>query len=97
MSIDRKGSYWRFVKAHDHAGFLALWNDRFVGWPIFASRPLVKANPVDGIALLHEDPERVYDYRLEKEAVRGFDDIVVTHYLYWDIWRADRGVLYQNT
>jgi hypothetical protein len=44
--------YWRYLKASDRAGFPALWNHRFVGWPVFAALPLGKANLVDGIAML---------------------------------------------
>jgi hypothetical protein len=73
----REESYWRYAKANACAGFLALCSDRFVGWPVFAAHPFGKDRLVDWIALLHEDPERVYDYRLKKETVRGLGDIVV--------------------
>jgi hypothetical protein len=93
----REESYWRYAKASDRAAFLALWSERFVGWPIFALHPLGKASLEDGIDLLHENPERVYDYRLKREAVRSFGDIVVTHYVYWDIWRdAESGAVVEE-
>jgi len=80
-------AYWQYVKANDLDGYLTLWDERFVGWPSFSPRPAGKANISDWIPPLHEDPERLYDYRLQKEAVRAFGDVVVVHYLAWDIWR----------
>lgn len=41
------------------------------------------------IAPLHEDPNRIHDYRLTREAVRSFgEDIVVVHYLVRQFFRS---------
>jgi hypothetical protein len=80
-------TYWQYVKANDLDAYRTLWDERFVGWPSFSERPVGKANITDWIPPLHEDPALRYDYRLQKEAVRAFDDSIAVHYLFWDIWR----------
>lgn len=79
--------YWRYVKEQDLDRYLALWHERFVGWPGFSATPMGKANIADWIAPLHADPARVFDYELIREAVRSFGDIVVVHYLVWQVYR----------
>ena len=87
--------YWRYVKEQDLGRYLALWDERFVGWPSSSGTPMGKANITDWMAPLRADPARVFDYELNKEAVRSFGDIVVTHYLAWYVFRDvnTRGVL----
>jgi len=80
-------TYWKYVKAGDLEAYRTLWDENFVGWPDWAEHPQGKAVIGDWIPPLHADPERLYDYRLQKEAVRAFGDSVATHYLVWDIWR----------
>lgn len=80
-------AYWQYVKANDLDSYRTLWDENFVGWPSFAERPLGKANIADWIPPLHEDPARLFDFRLQKEAVRAFGDSVVAHYLVWESWR----------
>ena len=82
--------YWRYVKEQDMERYLALWHDRFVGWPSVSANPQGKANITDWIGPLHADPARVFDYELDKEAVRSFGDIVVTHFLAWYVFRDAR-------
>jgi hypothetical protein len=87
-------AYWQYVKANDLDGYRTLWDERFVGWPSVSPRPLGKANITDWIPPLHEDPARLYDFRLQKEAVRAFGDSVAVHYLVWYIWRdAETGAI----
>jgi len=89
--------YWQYVKANDLDGYRTLWDERFVGWPDFAEHPLGKANIADWIPPLHADPARLYDYRLNEEAVRAFGDSVVAHYLVWEYWRdAATGAVVQE-
>lgn len=90
-------AYWRYVKANDLEGYRTLWDERFVGWPGFAEHPVGKANITDWIPPLHTDPDRLYDYRVQKEAVRAFGDSVVVHYFYWESWRdAKTGAVVQE-
>ena len=93
MSVDEAAvwrleeQYWQYVKAADLDGYRTLWDERFVGWPGFSPNPLGKADIANWIPPLHADPQRRYEYALKKEAVRAFGDVVVVHYLGWDIWR----------
>jgi hypothetical protein len=82
-----EAAYWQYVKANDLEAYRTLWDENFVGWPSFSERPLGKASIGDWIPPLHEDPERLFDYRLQPEAVRAFGDSVVAHYLVWEYWR----------
>jgi hypothetical protein len=91
-------AYWQFVKAADLDSYRTLWDERFVGWPGFAEHPLGKMDIASWIPPLHADPQRQYDYRLQREAVRAFGDSVVAHYLIWDIWRdADSGTVVEES
>ena len=79
--------YWKYVKEQDLDAYRALWDERFVGWPSFSPHPLGKDEIADWIPPLHQDPTRVFDYELKREAVRSFGDVVVTHYLERSIYR----------
>lgn len=74
-------SYFVYVKNNDIAGYLTLWDERFVGWPCGNLKPSTIENIADWIPSLHADPSKIYEYELKREAVRSFGDIVVTHYL----------------
>lgn len=85
-------AYWVYVRNNDLDGYRTLWDERFVGWPSFSDKPLGKKNITDWIPPLHADRSRVYDYKLKREAVRSFGEVVVAHYLYRDVYRsADTG------
>ena len=81
-------TYWKYVKAQDLDAYRTLWDERFIGGPSFSPRPLGKTSITDWIPPLHEDPARVYDFELKREAVRAFGDVVVAHYLYKDVYRS---------
>jgi len=91
-------NYWKYVKAQDLDAYLALWDERFVGWPSFSALPLGKEGITDWIPPLHQDPARVFDFELKREAVRSFGDIVVAHYLYKPIYRnAETGEVLEGS
>jgi ketosteroid isomerase-like protein len=73
--------YWKYVKEQDLDAYRSLWDERFIAWPSFSPQPVGKKNVTDWIAPLHEDPIKVLDYELKRQAVRSFGDIVVAHYL----------------
>jgi hypothetical protein len=79
--------YWKYVKAMDLDSYRTLWDERFVGWPSFSPLPLGKDRIGEWIPPLHQDPAKVFDYELKREAVRSFGDVVVAHYLYKSIHR----------
>lgn len=79
--------YWKYVKRQDIKRYLALWDERFVGWPSSSATPLGKANITDWLAPLRADPARVFDYELRREAVRSYGEVVVTHLVAWYVFR----------
>ena len=79
--------YWRYVKERDMDRYLALWHERFVGWPSVETNPQGKDNITDWIGPLFADPDRVVDFELKREAVRSFGDVVVTHFVAWYVFR----------
>ena len=48
--------------------------------------PMGKENIADWIPRMHADPNRIYSYELQREAVRSFGDSVVVHYLATDVY-----------
>ena len=81
-------AYWSYVKTNDPAGYLTLWDDRFVGWPSFSDTPQEKLGIEKWIAPRHANPAEIYDYELTREAVRAFGDVVVAHYLVHAFYRS---------
>ena len=85
-------AYWVYVKNNDVDGYLTLWDARFVGWPGFSRTSMGKNNISGWLESLHNNPSRIYDYELTREAIRGFDDVVVVHYRVHGFYRsADTG------
>jgi hypothetical protein len=83
-------NYWKYVRGQNLDAYRALWDERFVGWPDFSPQPLSKDRIADWIPPLHQDPTKVFDYALKRQAVRSFGDIVVAHYLQKSIYRDAR-------
>ena len=81
-------AYWTYVKNNDIASYLTLWDENFVGWPSFSRTALEKVGISDWIAPLHENPSEEYDYKLTREAVRSFGNVVVVHYLFHESFRS---------
>ena len=89
-SLER--AYWAYVKNNDVDGYLTLWDERFVGWPGFSKTPMEKNNISGWLAWVHDNPSKIYDYELTKEAVRAFGDVVIVHYRVHGFYRsADTG------
>jgi len=72
-------TYWQFQKADDRDAFLALWDERFVGWPRRTSVPVDKDKMRED---LKRAPDRkVLDYKLEPLSVREYGgNVVITLY-----------------
>jgi|ERR1051326_5103451 hypothetical protein len=68
-------AYWQFLHTNQKAAYLALWDERFVGWPRFEPSPVGKENIAYGFVAA------VADYKLEPLSVRGYGkNIVITFY-----------------
>jgi ketosteroid isomerase-like protein len=72
-------AYFRFVQAGDVENFRNLWHDQFVGWPCGSEVPEGKDTVDDWVEQISNENIQV-EYSLNREAVRAFGDIVVTHY-----------------
>ncbi len=73
---EQEENYWRLLKADNRQGYLNLWDDRFVGWPLFENTPIHK----DKITNFMSDI-KVLDYKLEPLSVEEFGaDFVITFY-----------------
>ncbi len=73
---EQEENYWRLLKADNRQGYLNLWDDRFVGWPLFETTPIHK----DKITNFMSDI-KVLDYKLEPLSVEEFGaDFVITFY-----------------
>lgn len=68
-------TYWRLLHDNQKTAYLALWDDRFVGWPRFESNRTGK----DGIASSFFAP--VSEYKLLPLSVREYGkNVVITFY-----------------
>lgn len=68
-------SYWRFLHENQKTAYLALWDERFVGWPRFEANPSGKGE----IASTSFTP--VSEYKLVPLSVREYGkNVVITFY-----------------
>jgi ketosteroid isomerase-like protein len=78
---DREMTYWKLWKAGDLEGFMALWDDSFVGWPQSTPVPVDRATLR---AMAEQQFEFVragdFEYELEPLAVSVLGDVAVTFY-----------------
>ena len=75
----READYWRYVAAGDVDSYVALWDDRFIGWPCDQPHPLRKTGIGDWVRKVRDQHIRV-DAKLTREGAQDFGDVVVVHY-----------------
>lgn len=75
----READYWRYVAAGDVDSYVALWDDRFIGWPCDQPHPLRKTGIGDWVRKVRDQHIRV-DAELTREGAQDFGDVVVVHY-----------------
>jgi hypothetical protein len=75
----REDDYWRYVAAGDVERYVALWDERFIGWPCGQPHPLRKTNIGDWVRKVRDEHIRV-DAHLTHEGAQDFGDVVVVHY-----------------
>lgn len=70
--------YWRVVEARNREGYIALWDEEFVGWPYDSPDPVRK----DAI---RSDPfgkfEGLKNFQLERKAVQVSKSVAVAYYM----------------
>jgi ketosteroid isomerase-like protein len=70
--------YWQIVEARDREGYIALWDENFVGWPDNCPAPIRK----DVIRSETFSTLRgLKDFHLEPRAVQVFNDVAIAYYL----------------
>lgn len=75
----READYWRYVAAGDVDSYVALWDERFIGWPCDQPHPLRKAGIGDWVRKVRDEHIKV-DASLVHEGAQDFGDVVVVHY-----------------
>ena len=75
----READYWRFAKAGDVNNYVALWHDRFIGWPCGEDHPLRKASIGDWVREVRDKHLQVAS-DLTREGAEDFGNVVVVHY-----------------
>jgi ketosteroid isomerase-like protein len=88
---EREDAYWRYVKAGDVEGYVALWHDDFVGWPCGQPHPMRKASIGDWVRKVRDERLKVAA-ELTREGAQDFGDTVVVHYSFTrvDTWPDGR-------
>jgi hypothetical protein len=72
-------SYWRYVRDGDVAGYLELWNDRFVGWPCANEHPATKDTIAHWVEEIRNEHIQ-FTYALNRERAVDFGEVVVVYY-----------------
>jgi ketosteroid isomerase-like protein len=71
-------TYWQIVEARDREGYIALWDEDFVGWPYDSPAPVRKD-------VIRSDTSGKFEglkkFQLERKAVEVFKDVAIAHYL----------------
>jgi hypothetical protein len=75
----REEEYWRLVKSGDVDNYVALWHDRFIGWPCGQDHPMRKASIGDWVREVRDKHIQV-DSNLIREGAEDFGEVVVVHY-----------------
>jgi ketosteroid isomerase-like protein len=74
-SMEQK--YWQVVEARDRDGYIALWDEEFVGWPYDSPDPIRKD-------VIRSDTfgkfEGLKQFRLEPKAVNVLKDVGIAYY-----------------
>jgi ketosteroid isomerase-like protein len=73
-------AYWRYVKARDTKGYVALWSDAFTGWPIVDTHPVGKDSIARVLNASKGSLGQVASYELHRESVRQHGPVVITFY-----------------
>jgi ketosteroid isomerase-like protein len=70
--------YWQIVEARDREGYIALWDEDFVGWPQDSPAPVRKdAIRSDAFGRF----QGLKNFQLDLKAVQVFQDVAVAYYL----------------
>lgn len=72
--------YWRVLSGLDRDGYIALWDENFVGWPYPVPDPVrkdaVRSNP---FGLLKD--RKLEKVQLERKAIQAFGGLAVVYYI----------------
>ena len=70
--------YWQIVEARDREGYIALWDEDFVGWPDNCEAPIRKdVIRSDTFGTLCD----MKDFHLEPKATQVIQEVAITFYV----------------
>ncbi len=75
----REEDYWRFVKAGDVESYVALWHEKFIGWPCDQEHPLRKSSIGAWVQKVRDEKIQVASV-MTREGAEEFGTVVVVHY-----------------
>jgi len=76
----REEDYWRVFKGMDREGYIALWDEKFVGWPCTLPAPVRKDLIRDNTFGMMRGRE-LKTVQLQPKAVEVFNDVAIAHYV----------------
>jgi hypothetical protein len=76
---EREAEYWRYVKAGNVDDYVALWHDKFIGWPCGQDHPKRKASIGDWVREVRDKHIKI-SVDLTQEGAEDFGTVVVVHY-----------------
>jgi ketosteroid isomerase-like protein len=89
---NQEEKYWESVKAQDRAGYIALWDEDFVGWPYRFAEPIRKDQiRADPFGMLQG--RRLQSVQLQPKAVQVFKDVAIVHYRVTNVYKLSDGNL----
>lgn len=75
----REDDYWRFVKAGDVERYVALWHEKFIGWPCDEAHPMRKPSIGAWVQKIRDEKIQVTSL-MTREGAEEFGAAVVVHY-----------------
>ena len=83
--------YISYFKEANHKAILSLYHSQFLGWPDSELHPAGKKIAAIFLEEKYPKPTQAL-FNIKKEAIRVFEDVVITHYLLILSWTNDGGV-----
>lgn len=84
--------YWQCVQANDLEHYRALWNEKFLGWPLNSPAPMRKTHITDWITNRTSKGDSVKSFKLERLEVQVSDNLATTTYRARSTWVDKKGV-----
>ena len=86
-----EGKYILYFGTADHEAILSLYHPEFLGWPDSESHPAGKKRAAEFLKEKYPSSNRI-NFDLEREGIRMFKNIAITHYLVFSTWIDENGI-----